>query len=71
MEANCKNEYLKDIIDFAENNINNAESELNQLRFTQKIIETIDSLQSSCSKIDGSELERFRRRIKIIRNEPV
>lgn len=71
LETNCKSEYLTDIIDFAENNINKAESELNLLRFTQKISETIDRLQSSCSKSNPFELERFRRRIKIIRNEPV
>jgi hypothetical protein len=70
-ETNCNIEYIKDIIDFIENNLDKVENQLNLLKFTQRVLENIDRLQSNCSEIQISELQQFRRKIKIIRNENV
>jgi hypothetical protein len=69
LETNCNIDYFKDIIGFIENNLNKVESELKLLIFTQKVLETMDRIESSCSKISSYELDKYRRKLKVIRNE--
>lgn len=69
LETNCSIDYLQDIVDFIENNSNKVDDEFKLLIFTQKVLETIDRIASSCSKISSYELDKYRKKLKVIRKE--
>ncbi|MCF6142520.1 hypothetical protein L1S34_14605 [Flavobacterium sp. K77] len=69
LESNCNIEYFKDIIKFVENNKHKVESELNLLKFTQKILETFDRIESSCNIISSYELDKYRGKVNLIRKD--
>jgi hypothetical protein len=69
LETNCNSRCFNDIIKFIENHTKEALNELNFLKFTAKVLNAIDRLQSSCSKINSPELNGYRRKIRALRKE--
>lgn len=66
IETNCKSEYVENIIEFIEINKTGVQSELNLARFAQKVLVTIDRLESSCDVVNRSTLNKYRKRIEIL-----